>query len=360
MLNEKLRELRVSNNMTQEQVAQRLGVSSQTISKWERGILSPDISLLPKIAELYDCTIDSLFGMKSILTMKLHREMGKKLKEFADRPDWENEYHFWLEQIERFPDMYSYYIVLMARVLDNEAFEDDVVSQLLLLTDYAEAHCNDPDTLNPIYFNMVEILGRSGDKRCTDKLNEYYKKLPRMSNGRERLSKYVLSGEDLRNRELSTIMFSLGQLTDSTLNLITAEMPPQEKIYYYKKATDIIEVVTEGKYAGHYEIPLLGSYYQIALLLKQEREDEEAKKYIDKIFGIIDRHLHRGEGMDTSKLLIWVKGYEYETARIDGLFTEAKNTLELIEKENLFAEFKEKAIDLKNKYIQYLKCWYGI
>ncbi|MBQ3184200.1 MAG: helix-turn-helix transcriptional regulator [Clostridia bacterium] len=350
MLNEKLRELRLSNNMTQEEVSQNLGISSQTVSKWERGLLSPDISLLPKIAELYDCTIDSLFGMKNIFTMKHHREIGKKLKDFADNPDWENEYHFWLEQIERFPDVYSHYIILMSKVLENRAFEGEVIAQLLILTDYAEVHCKDSDLLDSIHFNMVEILGQAGDKKDFDKLNEYHKKLPRMCNGKERLFKYILSGEALKNRELSTVAFSLGVLTDSILNLITPEMLPEEKLYYYKKAVDIIETVTEGKYAGQYEIPLLGNYYQIALLLKQ-RNDKEYEKYIEKLFVTIERHLNRYEGMDTSELLFAVKNYE--TVRIDGLFTEAKRILELMEKEDLFVELKEKTTELKHRYIRY-------
>ena len=43
-LNNKLKELRISRNMTQEAVAEHLGVSSQTVSKWERGLLSPGYS----------------------------------------------------------------------------------------------------------------------------------------------------------------------------------------------------------------------------------------------------------------------------------------------------------------------------
>lgn len=49
----KLQKLRHAKGWTQETVAERLGVTAQTVSKWERGLLSPDISLLPKIALLY-------------------------------------------------------------------------------------------------------------------------------------------------------------------------------------------------------------------------------------------------------------------------------------------------------------------
>ena len=60
-LNEKLKELRQNRNLTQTAVAEYLGISAQTVSKWERGLLSPDILLLPKLAVLCRCSIDSIF-----------------------------------------------------------------------------------------------------------------------------------------------------------------------------------------------------------------------------------------------------------------------------------------------------------
>lgn len=55
-------DLRKSNGMTQEQLAETLGVSSQTVSKWENGITMPDIMLLPVIAGCFDITVDELYG----------------------------------------------------------------------------------------------------------------------------------------------------------------------------------------------------------------------------------------------------------------------------------------------------------
>lgn len=47
---------------TQKELAARLGVSIQTVSKWEKGISSPDINLLPTLADTFGVSIDRLFG----------------------------------------------------------------------------------------------------------------------------------------------------------------------------------------------------------------------------------------------------------------------------------------------------------
>ena len=55
-------ELRKSSGMTQEQLAETLGVSSQSVSKWENEVTMPDIMLLPVIAGCFDITVDELYG----------------------------------------------------------------------------------------------------------------------------------------------------------------------------------------------------------------------------------------------------------------------------------------------------------
>ena len=64
-LGEKLSEKRRSKNMTQDEVAEKLGVTPQAVSKWENDASCPDISLLPTIASLYDTTIDELLSKEA-------------------------------------------------------------------------------------------------------------------------------------------------------------------------------------------------------------------------------------------------------------------------------------------------------
>ena len=60
--NEIIAKLRKDAGLTQEQLANLLCVSSQTISKWETGTTMPDIMLLPVIADVFNVDIDHLFG----------------------------------------------------------------------------------------------------------------------------------------------------------------------------------------------------------------------------------------------------------------------------------------------------------
>ena len=54
--------LRRERGMTQEALAEVIGVSSQTISKWENSTTWPDVALLPVIADVFGVTIDALYG----------------------------------------------------------------------------------------------------------------------------------------------------------------------------------------------------------------------------------------------------------------------------------------------------------
>lgn len=61
--NERLKKLRKQKDITQEQLAEYMGVSPQAVSRWETGATCPDISALPSLAELFGITIDELLGV---------------------------------------------------------------------------------------------------------------------------------------------------------------------------------------------------------------------------------------------------------------------------------------------------------
>lgn len=52
--------LRKANGMTQKELAEQLNVSDKTVSRWERDDGTPDLSVIPAIAEIFDVTCDEL------------------------------------------------------------------------------------------------------------------------------------------------------------------------------------------------------------------------------------------------------------------------------------------------------------
>ncbi len=64
-INEQIAFLRKQKGLTQEELANALGVTNQAVSKWESAQCCPDIQLLPDIAKLFDVSIDELLGDKT-------------------------------------------------------------------------------------------------------------------------------------------------------------------------------------------------------------------------------------------------------------------------------------------------------
>ena len=72
--------LRKEQGLTQEQLAEKLGVSAQAVSKWENDISCPDISILPQLADILHVSADELLGAKPIEPRVVVVDSGKKEK----------------------------------------------------------------------------------------------------------------------------------------------------------------------------------------------------------------------------------------------------------------------------------------
>lgn len=71
MLNEKIKKLRLSYNITQVELAQKLNVSKQCVSNWENDNVQPSIEMLVKIANFFNISCDSLLGLDNAKTVSV-------------------------------------------------------------------------------------------------------------------------------------------------------------------------------------------------------------------------------------------------------------------------------------------------
>ena len=79
-----LKTLRKEHGMTQEQLAEKLGVTNRTVSRWEVGSNMPDLDIIIDLSELYQIEIKDLFNgeKKAIEVSKENTESARQLAEY--------------------------------------------------------------------------------------------------------------------------------------------------------------------------------------------------------------------------------------------------------------------------------------
>ncbi len=80
----KIRELRKERGITQEQLAESIGISFQAVSKWENNIAFPDITLAPVLASYFGVSLDELFGFDKEKTQKEVRAIARSTVKYRD------------------------------------------------------------------------------------------------------------------------------------------------------------------------------------------------------------------------------------------------------------------------------------
>ena len=65
ILADKIIRLRKKNGWSQEELADKMNISRQAVSKWERDLSFPDISSIPKLAEIFEVSVDELIQVKT-------------------------------------------------------------------------------------------------------------------------------------------------------------------------------------------------------------------------------------------------------------------------------------------------------
>lgn len=167
---------RHKNGMTQDQLANYIGVSKSSVSKWETGFSYPDIVLLPQIATLFNITVDQLMGYEPQMSDEtIARFYHHMAEEFASKPQKT------LDECEEtikkyyacFPFLYQMAILYLNH---HVVFEDKnfLLDKSLVLCKRIELECDDSvlvkDTLSLqaiIYMMMSkpeEVLQLLGEK----------------------------------------------------------------------------------------------------------------------------------------------------------------------------------------------------
>lgn len=184
-----IREYRLKKGYTQEQLAYELGVSSQTVSRWETGTTYPDIVMLPIIAELFETSIDNLMGYaKECSTAERETFFAEvKILEVSERILRHR------EMLQNYPND-TYLQFSLANLLYYKFVkkrDDDVAEQELRLLCHRILQSNYPDMQCGAKRLLALLSAKHGDIESAMK---YVNELPSVYCGREVMAEQILRG----------------------------------------------------------------------------------------------------------------------------------------------------------------------
>lgn len=164
-----LKKFRNDRKLTQENLAEFLGVSFQTISKWERGEVYPDIATLPDVAKFFGVSTDALLGVDATETEEKIKEIIEQLDGIKSEGDPKKS-ELIQKAISEYPADFRLQLRWMANLMFRNNGKDyaQVRSKIQAIYNYIQTNCTD-DTIRFVarrymaqYYNALSEIKESG------------------------------------------------------------------------------------------------------------------------------------------------------------------------------------------------------
>lgn len=234
-----IKRMRLKKGLTQEEVALHLGVSFQSVSKWERGDGYPDIEMLPAIANYFGISVDELLGVS---------EQTKKEKYDEINSEWayNNKSGFHSENVtlmrdalRKFPNDALLLVQLSSSLekLDGTDKEKEkYLRESIAVQEQIIKYCDDCEVRGATLYNICFAYKKIGN---IDKAIEQAKKLPNLYKGRENALVCFLEGEEKHD----VAKEALKPLAWGIAHHMTALSETENNPIYKKKAAEIIDIL---------------------------------------------------------------------------------------------------------------------
>lgn len=300
-IGENIKRLRLQKELTQEVLAEFLGISFQSISRWERGESYPDITMLPVIASFFDVTVDELLGI-----CKTNDE--EKIREYLDLYDTMRlkDSSLAFEKLENavkeFPGdfriLVRYMELLHEEKLFNQPWKELVTDKYKKISGKIEAiyeniqkHCTDDDIrIRSKRIMITHLLWKYDcvcdekskflfDKAYLNKAKEIASTLPAMCDCREiNLISDKSNYYETNKAALEELIFQLHAI----LYGYCFEHPAEKRIKQYEALQTLLELIyPDGNY-GKNSFNRLYNYGHLGQLYHNAGNDEKAIEQLKK------------------------------------------------------------------------------
>ncbi len=217
---ENIKRLRKEKEMTQEALASFLGVSFQTISKWERGETYPDVTMLPIVSSFFNVTIDDLLGVD-----KAQKE--QKINEYLDLyelwrlKDTAEDINKFKNAVKEFPGDFRILVRYMELLRCESDYRDEKATQeLLLIYDNIQRHCTDDSirmwSKRIVCQHLHRLACCTNNESYQQQANEILAEMPSLLNSKEYIAITMNGDVEMHSKVCETAITELLYLLDNS------------------------------------------------------------------------------------------------------------------------------------------------
>lgn len=290
-----LKKLRKEKELTQESLADFLGVTFQAVSKWERGETYPDITMLPAIASFFNVTIDDLLGVDKV---KKEEKINEYLKQYDDMKlkDVSLTYDTFKTAVKEFPGDFRILIRYMELLYEVKGFEQgeykDISKEIASIYEKIQNHCTD-DNIR-IRSKVIMISHLLTMYHCVPNEDGKYRVYKEYLNHAEEIVSTLPSIHDTKELMLMSLAFDTEKyntthrnaleellfILQDTLFGFSYNYKPEKRLEIFKHIQGLINLIFyDGNY-GKNSVNRLYNYGHIGHLYHQTGDDENALKYL--------------------------------------------------------------------------------
>ncbi len=313
---ENLKELRHKRNLTQEKLADFLGVSFQTVSKWERGDTYPDITMLPSIASFFDTTTDELLGTAK---SKKDEKIEEHIKEFEALyfKDTPKAFDIINKSVKEFPGEFQLIIRYMRALLATKGGIYDnpknIYDEMLSLNENIQNYC----TSDSIRIKAKRLMGTyyktlsytEKDDSYIDKMEEINNDLPVMRDSKDYTATHMYPPGEKHDKACQNAIEELLFLLDGAITNYCYYNEDFSEEFRIKSAETMLTIMnsvyTDGNYGENWHMVVynyghLGHWYFLEgnneKAIENLRKCAELSAKYDSMDNetILDSHLLKG------------------------------------------------------------------
>ncbi len=292
-IGEKIRKYRKEKDLSQEMLAERLGVTFQAVSRWERAETYPDITMLPALANFFGVTVDELLGTKELVEEQEVAKIIAQCQEYDTHYQGEELAKAVEEGLKKYPGNFR----LMAWYV--YAFQNRKPEKAIEVANYVLDNCTDNNIRGWVNSNIIYAYKNSGN---LEKAIELAKQLPGYYDTSQDVLRACLTGKE-RLVHVQHMAMDLAYEFWYSIRQILEHYTPEEKILLFKKSNAIYDATYELDDMPVKLVRKMRNYQGMAEVSLLQNEVEQGLKYMEEAVNCAVLHDELPEVVTSKNLL---------------------------------------------------------